>query len=148
MRLQVSGLIPPKKDGANSMWRKPAAIAQLKELRTAAAQAMDGREAWDEPVAMTLRLYVPAPQGEPTLWIRRQRGDLDNFIAGVCDGLGAAHPWSFDGDTWADLPPETHPGRAIVFTDDSWIRRIEAELLDSEGGEIVYEVEVTPLSQM
>ena len=51
-------------------------------------------------------------------------------------------------DSWADLVPEAHPGRAIVYTDDSWIRRFEAELLDSEGGEIAYEVEVTPLSQM
>jgi hypothetical protein len=111
MSFRVSGLVPPKKDGANSMWRKPAAIEQLKALRTAAAQAMADREAWDEPVTLALRLYVPAPQGEPTLRMRRQHGDLDSFITGVSDGLQAADPRAIDADTWADLPPEAEPSR-------------------------------------
>lgn len=78
--------------------------------------------------------------------MRRQHGDLDNFIAGVCDGLQAADPRGIDEESWTDLPPEADPVRPVAFTDDSWIRRIEAELLDAADGELVYEVDVAPLS--
>lgn len=40
------------------------------------------------------------------------------------------------------------PTRAThsAFTDDSWVRKIEAELVDSSDGVIRYEVLVEPLS--
>lgn len=42
VRLVVHG-IPPKKDGANSMWRKGQDVPRLKALRTAVCKAMQGR---------------------------------------------------------------------------------------------------------
>jgi hypothetical protein len=35
--------LPPKKDGANSMWRKGSELARLKALRKVAIEAMRGQ---------------------------------------------------------------------------------------------------------
>ena len=148
LRFRVGGRMPPKKDGAASMWRKPAGIEQLKALRRAAVEAMAGREPWDQPVVLRLRVHVPAPKGEPALWTRREHGDLDNFVTGVCDGLQAADPRAFEDTSWTDVPTDERPHRPIAYTDDSWIRRIEAELVSSESGDLSYEVAVEPLREL
>jgi hypothetical protein len=123
VRISVKGL-PPKKDGANSMWRKGAELPRLKNLRRAA------REAWgrDPPVEsgevrLSLRLFA-----DPSA------GDLDNFITGTCDGLMACHPRvPIDDSAWLDMPEDARPRRAIVFTDDRLVSSIDAKRLPPEG---------------
>jgi len=126
----VTGL-PPKKDGAASMWRKPAEIPRIKALRLAAVEAMAGKPPLAGPLALTLRLYAECGVG-----------DLDNFITGICDGLMAAHGRTpLDGAAWDDLPAAARPGQAIVYRDDAWVTKIVAERLPPAAGNR-YEVEV------
>jgi len=77
--------IPPKKDGANSMWGKQTEIPRLISLRSSALKAMDGRNPFNHNITLKLKFHCPINK------IFRV-GDLDNFITGVCDGLQAADP--------------------------------------------------------
>lgn len=131
MRIQfsVNGL-PPKKDGANSMWRKPSELARLKALRLAALEAVHGDLHTSAALRLHLRIYAPV-----------SAGDLDNFITGICDGLMAAHPATpIDPDSWRDVPTEAQPHKSIVYTDDGQIMQIIAERIVNDGDDCRYEV--------
>ena len=126
--------VPPKKDGANSMWRKGTELRRLKALRVAALKAR--LEAGDVPPhdGVTIRLRLFASPAE---------GDLDNFITGICDGLMAAHPSTpIDPALWSDVPPDARPDESILLRDDSLVRRIEAERLPLTSGGTRYELDV------
>lgn len=127
----VPGL-PPKKDGASSMWRKPAEIPRIKALRLAAHQAMDGRG----PLHQSIELRV-------LIFASPRDGDLDNFITGIFDGLQAAHRRAqINLADWLDLPVGALPPQNILFTDDRWVERIAVERLpvDAEGPHYYVEV--------
>ena len=127
----IQGL-PPRKEGANSMWRKPAEFPRLKALRRAAHAAMDGRAVYSEPIEVRILIFAGPKDG-----------DLDHFIAGICGGLQRAH-----GRTpirladWFDLPVGALPSENILFSDDRWIERITAERLppDAEGKRYFVEI--------
>jgi hypothetical protein len=131
LELLVTGL-PPKKDGANSMWRKPSEVPRIKALRLAAINALGHRDR-------------PVPKGEVRLMLRlhapRSAGDLDNFITGVCDGLMGCNQRTpvVLGD-WADVPESARPYRALVYIDDGCVTRIEAERLPPGSRGIRYEL--------
>jgi hypothetical protein len=128
---KVTGL-PPKKDGANSMWRKGSEFERLRNLRIAAVQAMDGRSPVKSLIHLYLRLYA-APEN----------GDLDNFITGICDGLMAAHPRTpIDLEVWSDISELAQPNRNICYMDDKLIAKITAERLTSGAHDQHYEVEL------
>lgn len=118
--------VPPKKDGANSMWLKRSEVPRIRALRRAAAPHFASGLASG---AITLTLRV---------WAQPQEGDLDNFLTGICDALMAAHDdcqkECAQSVHWIDEPPETRPDRAIAFEDDQYISRIVAERLDPAGG--------------
>ena len=118
MRISFSAAgVPPKKDGASSMWRKGPEMVRLKALRAAAIEALGGRGIPDGPVRLTL-----------TIWADRRAGDLDNFITGVCDGLMAAHVATpIDLALWADVPAGAQPSSRVALQDDSWVSSIAAE---------------------
>lgn len=142
IKIRVDGQIPPKKDGASSMWRKPSSIPLLRALRSAACQEMAGRPPYDEPVKLSLRICLPE-NDKTSLYARRKYGDLDNFITGICDALQASA--GFDPIAWEDLAESARPDCAIAFTDDSWVTSIEASLLDDDGSAPWYEVVVAPI---
>lgn len=124
--------VPPKKDGANSMWRKPAELSRLKAFRIAACAALDGRTPPDGPVSLTVRIYAPVGAG-----------DLDNFATGICDALMAVHPRvPVDPSLWAELPDAAKPDRAIAFRDDSVVSRLVLERLPVPREGPRYEVEL------
>ena len=115
--------VPPKKDGANSMWGKASEIPRIKELRRKVLAGLDGREPSGGSVSLELTVFAPA-----------SAGDLDNFITGICDSLMAAHPsvrWS--ETAWADVPREAWPDRALVYLDDSQVQQITARRERAEG---------------
>ncbi|MEX2227564.1 MAG: hypothetical protein WEB52_14065 [Dehalococcoidia bacterium] len=123
--------VPPKKDGANSMWRKQAEVQRLKTFRIAACAALDGREPEDGLVALTVRVFAPV-----------SAGDLDNFATGICDGLMAVHPRApVDPSLWAEVPEQARPDRAIAFRDDCVVSRIVIERLPVTDV-VRYEVEL------
>jgi hypothetical protein len=77
--------IPPKKDGANSIWGKDTEAPRIISLRKKAFEGMkkQGLSCISSRVSLAISLHVPSYQLESI-------GDLDNFIGGVCDGLQKA----------------------------------------------------------
>ncbi len=115
IQFDVSGL-PPKKDGANSMWRKGSELARLKSLRKAASEAMKDLPLVEGNIFIKIQVFA-----DPS------KGDLDNFITGICDGLMAAHPRTpIDLAQWQDVPEPAKPQHAICYSDDILINRISA----------------------
>jgi hypothetical protein len=120
--------LPPKKDGAQSMWGKPSEVGRIKLLRLKAFQAMEGRSLASKWVHMNVRLYADPSDG-----------DLDNFITGVCDGLMAARKKTNEMD-WADVPMPAKPSNHIVFSNDALVSRVTAERFPPDAGGKRYEI--------
>lgn len=120
VEFRVENELPPKKDGANSMWAKPAEVPRLIALRRAAVVALAGRSPLRANISLELEVHCPAAQGQ-------RHGDLDNFVAGVCDGLMAAVPKSRRDPRWDE--PEfaaVHPCKMIAMEDDDAVVAIIA----------------------
>lgn len=132
IRFSVQGL-PPKKDGANSMWRKGVELPRLMALRKAASEAFSGIP----PVAagdVEIKVILFA---DPTA------GDLDNFVTGICDGLMPCHPQvPIEESTWVDLPEAARPARAVAYVDDRLVSAIDARRLAPGEDSPRYEVEL------
>ena len=123
----VEGHLPPKKHGkprgdeARSMWGKEREAKRLIELRQYALAALGSQERFRGDVRLTLRVHIG-----PDERIQGNGGDLDNFIAGVCDGLMAAQQNPrFDPKLWSQHP-EVCPNRHIAFEDDSQVVQVDA----------------------
>jgi len=129
VRFEVEGL-PPKKDGANSMWHKPTEQTRLLALRIAAKHAMGGQAPFRSPVALTIRLHALPSDG-----------DLDNFITGICDGLMAAAQNTPACEFWA-ARPDVDPSKRIALEDDRLVQRIAAERLSPGAAGRRYFVEL------
>jgi hypothetical protein len=137
MDLSVEGL-PPKKDGANSMWAKNVEVRRLKALRMAALAAIADRPGF--PLTVPVEL-------EFTVWAQPRAGDLDNFLTGICDGLMAKHPRAaWKPEVWLDVPPAAAPDQALVLADDRLVARIVAERLEPAGAGERYRLRLRPLA--
>ena len=135
---KVKGKLPPKKDGANSMWgkRKGTQAKRLIALRKKALAALGGRPPFSKNIHLTLRVHVGAVND-------KRAGDLDNFVTGVCDGLMAAHARAKRDATFCD-PANTDvcPKKTIAILEDSQVTKIVAEKLFGQGNGRWYEVEL------
>lgn len=127
--LCVLGL-PPKKSGSESMWRNPREATRISALRKAARDAIQGQGPLTTEITLVLKMHLT----HNNRWL----GDLDTFIAGVCDGL---QPMA--GNTVPDAALAGEDCReAIGFLDDAFVIRIEAEKCITEGEQDSYEVEI------
>jgi Holliday junction resolvase RusA-like endonuclease len=84
--------IPPKKDGANSMWSKDSEAPRIIALRKAAFDEMQKVgifEPFQSPVKLEFTVF--ATSSHFRLVSGNYIGDLDTFVTGICDGLQAAH---------------------------------------------------------
>jgi hypothetical protein len=116
----VEGHLPPKKDGANSMWAKSAEVPRLIALRKAAITAMAGRRPFRANISLELEVHCPVVPGQ-------RIGDLDNFVTGVCDGLMAAHPRTNLASQWdASEYAPIYPLKCIAIDDDDAVVSIVA----------------------
>ena len=103
-------------------------------LRTAALQALGGLPPFERDVRLALKVHV-GPTND------RRAGDLDNYVAGVCDGLMAADPRSsVHPSLRTPERPEIHPSQCIAIRDDSEIISIQAEKLFGLGNRPWFEV--------
>jgi len=139
LTFSVPGL-PPKKDGANSMWRKHPEVDRLIALRLAAAGALGDRQPLDRGVKVTLVVHLVRND--------RSMGDLDNMVTGVLDGLQRAHPNTpWDQEPKWHEPEHRHiqPDTWAAITDDVEVVEIVARKVvgDVEVGEERYEVEIS-----
>lgn len=132
----VAGL-PPKKDGANSMWRKNPEVARLIALRLAAAEALGDQL----PLARDIKLELVVHLARND----RSIGDLDNMVTGVLDALQRCHdntPWKSEPAWLAPDVEHVRPDRWAVIVDDVEVVGISARKIvgDLAAGEERYEV--------
>jgi hypothetical protein len=124
MRYEIEVLgLPPKKDGANSMWAKQSEIPRLIALRRAVANAFAGESPLSRHVRLELEVHLPGSNP-------RFSGDLDNQITGICDGLMAADPRIKAHPAW--LTAECvgiEPNLGLGIEDDSQVDEIRARRL-------------------
>lgn len=129
---QVKGL-PPKKDGANSMWGKPLEAKRLVALRQAALKALKEQSALQSDIKLTLKIHISVNN--------RSVGDLDTFVTGVCDGLMATRYGGRLDHIWDNKELERiHPTKTIAIVDDSQVVSIQAEKIIGDTDQPWYEV--------
>ena len=129
-QVEVDGF-PPKKDGAASMWNKPGEIPRLQALRQAMHEALRGATPPERDISVTLTVFV-GPENT------RMTGDLDSFIAGVCDGLMVRHRHGVASGMGLhdsrDEPDHAaiHPDHWCALADDSQVVEITARKVISD----------------
>jgi len=137
---------PPKKHGEKSMFAQSNEALRVVHLRERAYEArLQARfnKPFDCLVALELRVFVPESRLESI-------GDLDSFIAGVCDGLQAADPkvLPYLDEALRELKEEAHPKHALLITNDAKVVSIMARKVPlKENKDAYYEVAVEPLSR-
>ena len=130
----VQGSLPPKKDGANSMWGKPSERERLIALGRAALASLGTSKPLEADIRMFVEIHFPA---EKIL----SSGDLDNFITGICDGLMSASAGALEFESWKTPElAEIQPKRCIAIRDDREVMEISARKVISQSGEPWYRV--------
>ena len=137
INFKVEG-IPPKKDGANSMWGKEKEAERIIRLRKEVLKEIK-KQGIITPINsfmnFTIEIYLPSNKIESA-------GDLDNFITGICDGLQKANNSSkklIIHDFFEKENKDINP--AISFIEnDSKIISIFAKKFPSESKEEYYEI--------
>ena len=137
IQFRIGNELPPKKDGATSMWNKPIEARRLLLLRRAALESLNGATPFEGDIHLTMHVYVGIRND-------RSAGDLDNYITGVCDGLMAANPRaSIHESLLAPDCKDIHPSRTIAILDDSQVVSIEAKKLVGSDPSPWYKVSLT-----
>ena len=130
----MDGHLPPKKDGASSMWGKAVEIPRLIALRRAALRAAGSNGSLKNKIHLSLEIYMPSHELGPA-------GDLDNFVTGVCDGLMAASSQSKLPERWNDPAlTDIHPERVVAIVDDSAVVSIMATKNHDRQGRRWYKI--------
>ena len=132
------------------MWGNKEQARRLIELRKKALEVLGSPFEREKDVQLSLKVYVGIPgwdtlDGDERFKALKQAGDLDNFVAGVCDGLMAAHkntPHTSLHDSFGNPDNPVYPRRSIGFRDDSQITQIHAERVVNSGDRAWYEVEI------
>ncbi len=131
---------PPKKHGEKSMWARSDEAPLVARLRK---EALETRlktgltEPFYSLVALELQVFVPKPQLESI-------GDLDSFIAGVCDSLQAADPKVHPHPA----VEETAPEHTLLIENDAKVVSIMARKIAlEENQKVYYKVAIEPFSQ-
>lgn len=123
---RIEGL-PPKKDGAKSMWDKEVELQRLINLRRAALAKLAGDPPLAKNISITLRVHVGPVNS-------RAIGDWDNYITGICDGLQSADPRVRIGGRWCEADCEAiHPRNAVAILDDVQVISIDAKKVVGDG---------------
>lgn len=132
IRFHVEGL-PPKKNGAQSMWGKRLEVERLVSLRQAALHALKVQPPLRNSIKFTLRIYIPVND--------RSIGDLDTFVTGVCDGLMATATGGKLDPMWSDEELKSiYPTKTIAILDDSQVVSIVADKIIGGTDKQWYEV--------
>ena len=133
-RFIVNDELPPKKDGAQSMWGKPGEALRLVKLRQKALESFRGNPPLIRNIKLTIKIYVGRINTMHT-------GDLDNFITGICDGLMQADVKANMHSIWSKPEYEAiHPSKPIAIDDDSHVVYIEAAKIIGDSNQPGYEI--------
>lgn len=135
IKFRVEGL-PPKKNGANSMWGNKHESKRLVLLRRAALRAMEGQPRLKSDIRLTVTVCVGTKND-------RSVGDLDTFVTGVCDGLMKAAPrCKLCAEVWSEAEEGIRPDRGIAIEDDCQVIGIQAAKVKDASGRRFYDVEL------
>lgn len=99
------------------MWGKQ--IGRIRSLRKAAA-----------PEAHAVADLTDDVHLDVTVYATPMDGDLDGFVAGICDGLQPPHPNYLSllrPEEWEEVPARVRPPEPVGLRDDRAITRISAE---------------------
>ena len=126
--------LPPKKDGAQSMWGKSLEADRLIALRQAALAAFSKETPLNKSIKLKIEIHVGAVNHKST-------GDLDNFITGICDGLMAAVARSTINEKWSNPSlKDIHPHKKLIIEDDCEVISIEARKIIGGSEDPCYRV--------
>jgi hypothetical protein len=116
------------------MWGKLSQAPRLIRLRQAAYAALDGHVPFEGLVQLTLTVHIGDRH-------TRRKGDLDSYIAGVCNGLMRATSTTHLAPIWSDWAlTDIHPYRALAIQDDYQITRIVGKKIFGTDSTQWYEV--------
>lgn len=125
IQFSVEGL-PPKKDGAQSLWGKELESERVALLRRSAYEAFAGRPPLSKNISLSLKAHIGL---ENSRWI----GDLDNHLTGICDGLQKRHPGSKLASVWNRSDNvDIHPDKVIGIVNDAEVVEIHAYKIISD----------------
>jgi len=131
----VAGL-PPRKDGSKSMWDKPSEFEKLRALRRAARRRLAGGPLL-RSIGLEVELFHPEPESPQT-------GDLDSYVAGICDGLMQARGEKLDPRWEGDSALESIlPHGYAAIEDDSGITFVRASKREDASGKRWYRVRLS-----
>ncbi|MDP2924784.1 MAG: hypothetical protein Q8N99_00265 [Nanoarchaeota archaeon] len=132
IKIIVNGL-PPKKDGANSMWNKDLEADRLISLRNEALNKIINKPL-KKNLQLNLKIYLKINN--------KSQGDLDNFITGICDGLMRAHDRAEISPKFNGFP-KINPQSVNFIEDDYKILNINAKKIINRNLEKeYYELEI------
>lgn len=111
---------PPKKDGANSLWKTDEAeyVKRLREKINEEKKNMGITGSIKGSVKIKLIVYAPNIMNEAGCG--RYVGDLDTFVAGVCDSIQPAGRGAHINPILEECD-EIGPKIPLVIADDSQI---------------------------
>ena len=134
MKIQfIVECLPPKKDGAQSMWGKRLEAERLVALRQGALQALKGQPPLQSNIKLILKIHIPVNY--------KSIGDLDTFVTGVCDGLMATPYGGKLNPIWDNEELKSiRPAQTIAIVDDSQVVSIQAEKIIGDIDRPWYEV--------
>jgi Holliday junction resolvase RusA-like endonuclease len=120
IHFEVKGFAPPIKYGDKSMWTRPGQKEQVIELRKEAKREL-GKRKLPVKVPMELEIEISIPQSQ---YDKYAKGDLDNYITGICDSLQKAHVNVLG---YMDNKEEyIEPDAFFLIDDDKYVRAITA----------------------
>lgn len=130
IKLQVNGR-PPRKSGAKSCWASDEAHYVL-ELRLKALEAKKQAnllEPISVPVRLELTIFSPniVDRGNAQTYL----GDLDTFVAGVCESLQSADSKVIPNVIFQGND-EVHPHLPLILKDDAQIVEVIAKKIKDE----------------
>jgi len=117
---------PPRKSGAKSCWASDEANYVL-EFRLKALEAKKNSglsEPMIEPVKLTLEIYSPNVIDRSNS--QTYLGDLDTFVAGVCESLQPADFQVTPNIIFKDHE-DVHPNLPLILKDDAQVVEVIAK---------------------
>ncbi len=136
--------VPPKKHGEKSMWAQENEAPRIVSLRKAALKARQEagvNKPFTSLVAIEVHVFVPRAQLESI-------GDLDSFVAGVCDSLQAADTSVLPHEVFNKLTGESGPRRPLLITNDARVVLILArKIAFKESQKFRYEVAIEEIPE-
>lgn len=146
LEFEVHGALPPKLPSKGSIWTDDTEAKRVIKLRQEAYKHFKGKKPLLSEIKLDIDIYTQRPE------FHKKKGDLDNFIKGICDSLynplsSLSNPNFLIHEDFKR--PENKNIRPIIFsiiTDDFDIIEINARMNFIESDEPHYRIRIEGLS--